>query len=144
MEVDINAPIIPYEGLGGIKLYSTREELKDILVSECIEYNKKYGSIQCTLKNNVSLVFNEKNQKLRLISAEVGYKGKLYEKIGLGMLEKEFFKLCPNFVFEDFEELWIDYQNCISIVTDAESSEIIQINLFIPESELGSFEEGNW
>ena len=30
MKIDINAPIIPFEGLGGIKLYSTKEELKDI------------------------------------------------------------------------------------------------------------------
>lgn len=29
--IDINEPIIPYQGIGGIKLYSTIKELKPIL-----------------------------------------------------------------------------------------------------------------
>ena len=31
MRLDISAPIIPFEGCGGIKLYSTRDELGELL-----------------------------------------------------------------------------------------------------------------
>lgn len=144
MVVDINAPIIPLEGLGGIKLYSTIDELKDILSLKGVECDSGYGQIHYNIQDEIGLVFNAYNKKLIIISAKSGYKGKLFSKIGLGMPEEEFLKLCPNFVFEDFEEIWIDYDNCISVVTDAGNSEIMKINLFIPESKLEDFEEGNW
>lgn len=144
MKLDINAPIIPFEGLGGIKLYSKIDDLRELLTLDDTTCYIGTNQIHYTIQGKIGLVFHSKNGKLMIISAEPGYKGKLFGKIGLGMLEEDFLKLCPNFIYEDFEEIWIDDKNCVSIVTDAGTGEIIQINLFVPESKLIDFDEGNW
>lgn len=144
MEPDFKAPIIPLEGLGGIKLYSKLNDLKEELVLKDEDRYVGIKQIYYTVQEKIGLVFNAKNEKLMIIYAENGYEGKLYGKIGLGTLEEELLQLCPNFVYEEFEEIWVDYENCISIVTDPETSEIIRINLFLPETKLPDFDEGNW
>lgn len=37
MLLDISAPIVPFEGFGEIKLYSTRNELRELLEKEDVE-----------------------------------------------------------------------------------------------------------
>ena len=107
MGIDIYAHIIPYEGLGGIKLYSTREELKDILEIDGVTKDKEPwgGAIQYYIEDKISLIFCVANDKLYKMSALKGYKGKAFGKVGIGMTEEELVEAEPSFVYDDFEEI---------------------------------------
>lgn len=63
--IDIYAPIIPFEGMGNIKLYSTIEELSDVLsqpdVNSVILNN---CWIRYDISNTMMLFFHLKNRKL--------------------------------------------------------------------------------
>ncbi len=62
MELDITAPIIPYEGFGEIKLYSSREELYDVLAlcnEESITLYEQW--IRYDIQNSIALYFHLTN-----------------------------------------------------------------------------------
>lgn len=143
MEVDINAPIIPYEGLGGIKLYSTREELKDILQSKGVKKHVYDDWIEYHIQDKVALTFSLSNEKLLRITTLDGYKGMLFGKIYVGMSEEELPKVDNSFVYNDFEEFW-ESDKGISIATDVITHKIVWIAVYISEWYSKDFEEGNW
>ncbi len=106
MLLDINAPIIPFKGFGEIKLYSTRDELKDLLMSDNVQANIINDNwIRYDIQNSVELFFHLKNNKLFRITTLDEYKGKLFEKIGVGTTEDELLKTDSSFVYDDFEEV---------------------------------------
>lgn len=147
MKLDITAPIIPFEGLGGIKLYSTREELKDILSLDGVESEiKRSGWIEYRIQNSVALTFHLTNNKLFRIVALDNYQGKLFGKIGIGTTEEEMLAIEPSFVFEDFEEVWESEKGVIAETLCATSS-IWRIIVYIPEMMSDDFydvEKCNW
>ena len=144
MEIDINAPIIPFEGLGGIKLYSTREELRELLESEeTISYPIFDGTIEYKVANKVLMFFNLANNKLFKISTLEDYKGKLFDKIGVGMTEEELLKADSSFVYNDFEEFW-ESDKGVVIETDSITHKVIWIGVYIPELQTEEFKKGMW
>lgn len=147
MKLDITAPIIPFEGLGGIKLYSTREELKDILSLDGVESKVVYNAwIEYDIQNSVELLFHLKNDKLFQIRTLDDYKGKLFEKIGVGTTEEEMLEIEPSFVYDDFEEIW-ESDKGIIVETDAVTNRARWISVYIPESVSDDFfdvENCNW
>ena len=144
-EIDVNAPIIPYEGLGGIKLYSTREELKDILSLPNVTSRIIYDWIEYSIQDKVALTFHLKNDKLLRISTLCNYKGKLFDKVKVGMTEEELVTAEPSFIYDDFQEVWISNKG-IFVETDPETNKVMWIAVYIPKPEWGSedFEKGNW
>ena len=64
MHLDIYAPIIPFEGFGEIKLYSTRNDLKDLLEMEGVTSKILFDNwIQYDIQNDIELLFHLKNNK---------------------------------------------------------------------------------
>lgn len=145
MELDITAPIIPYEGFGEIKLYSSREELYDVLAlcnEESITLYEQW--IRYDIQNSIALYFHLKNDKLFRIMALDNYQGKLFEKIGIGTTEEEMLKVESSFVYEDFEEVWESDKGVI-IETYASTRKVWRISIYIPEMLLDNFfDECNW
>lgn len=133
MKLDITAPIIPFEGLGGIKLYSTREELKDILSLDGVESEIICNEwIEYDIQNSVALTFHLTNNKLFRIVALDNYQGKLFGKIGIGTTEEEMLAIEPSFVFEDFEEVWESEKGVIA-ETHCATNSVWRIIVYIPE-----------
>lgn len=65
MLLDITAPIIPFVGFGEIKLYSTRDDLKDLLEMEGVTSKIIFNAwIQYDIQNDIELLFHLKNDKL--------------------------------------------------------------------------------
>ena len=66
MNIDANAPIEPYIGIGGIKLYSTMDELNNVLSLPETKKMKiaKYW-VRYDIGNLVTLFFHTKNKKVR-------------------------------------------------------------------------------
>ena len=145
MEIDISAPIIPFKGWGGINLYSTQEELKDFLTLTGVKKRSLWSNtaIQYDIQNKISLNFLSTNNKLYKIIALPEYKGKVFEKIGIGMTVEELLEAEPSFVYDDFEEVWISDKG-IFIEMDPETNKVMWISVYIPELDTEDFEKGNW
>lgn len=144
MLLDKMAPIIPYIGLGDIKLYSTREELRDLLSLDGVDSMMITENwIRYDICNTVELFFHLGNDKLFRISTLDNYQGKLFEKIGVGTTTEDISKLDSSFVYNEFEEVW-ESDKGVFIETDAETNKVRWISVYIPELDLDDFEECNW
>lgn len=60
MSIDINAPIVPFEGMGGIKLYAKLEDLNDILSQEGVIMKKMHPWIRFQIRDAMYLFFHKK------------------------------------------------------------------------------------
>lgn len=144
MLLDITAPIIPFKGFGEIKLYSTRDELSDLLSLNNVEATVINDNwIRYDIQNSVELFFHLGNNKLFRITTLDNYKGKLFEKIGVGTTEEEMLKIESSFVYDDFEEVW-ESDKGVFIEMDAETNMVRWISIYIPELDLENFEECRW
>ena len=144
MLLDITAPIIPFKGFGEIKLYSTRDELSDLLSLNNVEamvINENW--IRYDIQNSVELFFHLGNNKLFRIITLDNYKGRLFEKIGVGTTEQKMLEIEPSFVYNEFEEVW-ESDKGVFIEMDAETNRVRWISVYIPELDLENFEECNW
>lgn len=144
MLLDSSAPIVPFEGFGEIKLYSTRDELRELLEKEGVESEVIHNAwIRYDIQNSVELFFHLKNNKLFRITTLDNYQGKLFEKIGVGTTEQELLKVEPSFVYDEFEEVW-ESEKGIFIEMDAENNTVRWISVYIKELDTEDFEEANW
>lgn len=146
---DIYAPIIPYEGLGGIKLYSTLDELRPLL-DACHAKLDRYSHLlygdwtRYEIKDTADLFFHNKNGKLWQICALEKYKGKLFDKISVGMTEQELLQIDNSFVFNEISETFNSPKGvCIETETHT-TGEIYGIAIYIKERYNPDFEEGKW
>lgn len=142
--VDLNAPIIPWEGMGGIKLYSHINELYN-----AIQQSKQEPSLigkfllKYEIEDSVDLWFNVVNGKLFKITALKNYTGKLMENICIGMPIDEVLKIEPSFEYDDFEEVYCSPKG-IYIETDPVKHTVLWISVYINEIDNEDFESGNW
>ena len=121
MLLDISASIVPFDGFGEIKLYSTRNELQELLEKEDVKSEIVNDDwIRYDIENSVELFFHLKNNKLFRITTLENYQGKLFEKIGVGTTEKELLEVEPSFAYDDFEEVW-ESEKGVFIEMDAET-----------------------
>mgnify|MGYP003571384051 CR=1 FL=1 len=107
MMFDKKAPIIPFVGFGEIKLYSTRQELKDLLALSEVESSILNNNwIRSDIQNTIELFFHLGNDKLFRITTLENYNGTLFNKIRVGTKKDEMLEMEPSFVYNDFEEVW--------------------------------------
>lgn len=142
--IDINEPIIPYQGIGGVKLYSTIKELKPVLENRKVKaqiLNNLW--IRYEIDNSLYLFFNLVNGKLFKITTLSGYKGLLWAKIGVGMKIQDFLKIEPSFKYDDFEEVY-ESSKGVFIETDAVEDTAIWISVYVKEMDEPNFNDGNW
>jgi hypothetical protein len=142
--INLTAPIIPYESMAGLKLYSSIKELKPILMQEGVkEFLFSKFLIRYEIENQVYLFFNLINGKLFKITALNDYKGTLFNNIKIGMSEAELLKFEPSFEYDDFEEVFVSHKGAF-IETDPLDNTVMWISIFIKELENPAFENGDW
>ena len=150
MLLDNIAPIIPFVGFGDIKLYATRQELKELLSLDGVEsvvINSNW--IRYDIQNTVELFFHLGNHKLFRITTLDNYKGSLFGQIKVGttrneMLEMlEMLEIEPSFVYNDFEEVW-ESEKGVFIEMDAKTDTVRWISVYIPEFDSEEFENCKW
>ena len=143
--VDINAPIIPWDGMGGIKLYSTIKELREILENDedvsVVVYHNIWAKY--TIKGIMELFFHLGNGKLFKIVTLEGYKGKLFDKIGVKTLEHQLLEIEPSFIYDDFEEVF-ESEKGVFLQTNPATTEATWITVYVKELFDSDFEEANW
>ena len=144
MEIDLNAPIIPFKGLGGIALYTSKNVLNQFLTAKnAIPRMLFEDTIRYEIKDEFLLFFSTVNDKLYKLTATGNYKGTVFGKIKIGMTEEELLEAEPSFVYDDFEEVWISDKG-IFIEMDPETNKVMWISVYIPELDTEDFEKGNW
>ncbi|WZY01325.1 hypothetical protein NSQ26_04625 [Bacillus sp. FSL W7-1360] len=141
---DLNAPIVPWKGMGGIKLYSHISEFFDTIdeLGESDVYLGKF-LIKYELEGSMDLWFNLMNGKLFKITALKGYNGKLFDKIHIGMHIEEVLKIEPSFEYDDFEEVYCSPKG-IFIETDPVEHTVSWISVYVKELDDEGFDKGNW
>lgn len=138
------APIIPFVGLGRITLYSTIDELRDVLSlsnSTCCIINDNW--IRYDIQNCIELYFHRENQKLFRITTLDDYRGTLFGTITIGTTEEEMLKAEPSFIYDDFEETWESIKG-VFIEMDAQTNTVRWISVYIKELDTEEFEQANW
>ena len=144
MEIDLNAPIVPYKGLGGIGLYTSQKALTEFLkVNNAISRMLFEDTIRYEIKDECLLFFNVANDKLYKLTATGNYKGSVFDKIRIGMTEEELLEAESSFIYDDFEEVWISDKG-IFIEMDPETNKVMWISVYVSELDTEDFEKGNW
>lgn len=142
--IDIYAPIVPYEGLGGLKLYSTLEEVAPLLRNEEIRIERMDDDwTRYEIVDTMYLFFHNKNGKLWKLCALDDYKGKLFGKIGTDITEEELVAIDNSFVYDEFEEVF-ESPKGVYIESDQRTHKIYCISVFIKELNELNFEEARW
>lgn len=142
--IDCYAPIIPWEGMGGIKLYSTIKDHRSIIQRRDVKavlLNNLW--IRYEIDNILYLFFHLVNGKLFKITTLDKYKGKLFNKISIGMTETELLQVEPSFIFDELEEVF-ESQKGVFLETDPVGHTVKYISVFIKEIDNVDFEEGLW
>jgi len=142
--INLNAPILPWIGMGEITLYSHIGDFYLLLKSGDVK-EKLLGKflVKYEIDDSVDLWFNIINGKLFKITALSKYTGTLFERIRIGMHINEVLSIEPSFEYDDFEEVYCSSKG-IYIETDPVSNTVLWISVFVRESENQDFENGNW
>ena len=147
IKIDINAPIIPFQGLGGIKLYSTREDLKELLErQDGTVIKQNWGTWwHYEIKGCFCLFFHKKNDKLWKIKTLQEYRGKLFGKISTHTNYHDLEKIEPSFEYDDWNEIFRSYKG-IFIEPDRITENCDWISVFIREllEDEEKFDRGDW
>lgn len=140
----LNAPIVPWEGMGGIKLKSHISEFYD-LIHHLNETDALLGKsfVRYEIKNELDLWFNLYNGKLFKITALKNYTGKLMNAIYIGMPISEVIEIEPSFEYDNFEEVYCSPKG-IYIETDPVDHTVLWISVYIKEIDNEDFDKGNW
>ena len=108
MTVDVNAPIIPYTSMGGIRLYAKLADFTTLFTEADTFYTLLPANwARYEIDDSIMLFFDLANGKLFKITTQEGYKGKLPNGIGVGDTIAEMLAVDPELKFDEFEEVWI-------------------------------------
>lgn len=143
--IDINAPIIPWKSIGGIELYSTIKDVRELLENRKLVSGILLNNlwVRYEIKDTMYLFFHLCNGKLFKITTLKEYTGKLFGRIGVGTSETDLLKAEPSFTYDDFEEVF-ETQKGIFIETDPIAHVATQISVYIKELDDNDFEDANW
>lgn len=137
------APIVPYKEMGEIKLYSTIRELAPILLDKNVNARVFHNRwIRYDINDTIALFFHLMNGKLFKICTLKKYKGKLFNKIYVGMKEKKMLKMESSFLYDDMEEVYVSNKG---VFAEANAKGKVEwISIYIRELETEDFDAANW
>jgi hypothetical protein len=142
--INLEAPIIPWIGMGGIKLYSHISELKSLLESEkveCFLYDKFL--VRYEIKGKIYLFFNLINGKLFKITTLEEYKGLLFDEIYVGQKTEDMLRVDTSFEYDEFEEIYVSDKG-VFVETEPETDTVKWISIYIKELETEEFDRALW
>ncbi|EAE8345931.1 hypothetical protein BOQ23_03155 [Listeria monocytogenes] len=142
--IDIKAPIIPWKEAGGIKLYSTIRDVKEIVEDKDVSgvlLNKFW--VRYEIKDELFLFFHLLNGKLFKITTLENYKGQLFNNVQYGMPEQELLAAHPDFIYDDMEEVY-ESKSGAFLEVDFQKGQVTYISVYIKELDNADFEEANW
>jgi hypothetical protein len=158
--VQIDAPIVPNQGLSGIALRARMADLRELLEATYIRNLPRSDWYELASPwearyrlGPVEIAVDVRNGKVFKVTARSGYVGKLFGKIGVGMPVGEAMKLEPRLYYDEAEEIVL-VRGCPGITIDVPeidpdpalvpSYPIHAISAMAPEAFTADGQLGNW
>jgi hypothetical protein len=155
--VQLDAPIIPDQGLGGILLRTPVRELQELFVSSGKSMTFELVSLfeaRYRLANGaIEVTVDVRNGKIFKLTARSGYRGLLFDKIGVGTTVREAIACVPALYYDETEEMVL-CKGCAGVSLDvpeidppsdrAQKMSIDSINVFASEINSLDGQEGMW
>lgn len=142
--LDWDAPILPWTGLGNVKLYAKLGALEEVIASRRA---KKFAYhthlVRYEIPGKLYLFFHLTNEKLFKLTALENYRGALFGCIRMGMRMEEVLRLEPSFRYDAFEEVYYSPKG-VYIETDAENNTVRWLSVYVRELEREDFAAGHW
>lgn len=158
-ELELDAPILPNEGLGGWRLRAKLSEMQHSLSGLGIT---KAGSFKLVSPfdaryflgmGEVAIAVDIRNGKIFMLSAGKGYKGALFRNVFVGMKVKDALVLEPRLYYDEAEEMLL-CKGCLGVSIDISEIDpplesvpettITAINVFAEETRSLQGQEGKW
>jgi len=143
MIFEMNDNIIPYEGIGEIKLGMRLDDIREYLKSnqikfdQWIESNEGYEPeipwVNIRIKNSITLTFVKNILFEILLQNE--YKGALPNGTQIDMEMNEVEQIEPSLKYDDDDEIFVS-DNGYWIGDEIESGKVVSITIFLPDVEL--------
>ncbi|MCQ4637786.1 hypothetical protein NE619_13710 [Anaerovorax odorimutans] len=143
-KIDTTAPIIPWEGLGGIKLYSHIRQWMDYVEDEENLASVEFGTLlRYETKDKICLHFDLCNGKLYKISALKKYRGRLFRKIHTGQRIGTVLRLEPSFIYDEEKKLYKSDKGVL-LEADPLTKKVVRISIYVKEMDSDEFKDGTW
>lgn len=157
--VSLAAPILPNEGLGGLKVRAKIADLQNLFLGLGL-YKKGAYSLVAPFEARYRLGDGEievgvdvRNGKVFKLIAGPGYQGLLCGKIGVGMAVWEAMRREPSLRYDEAEEALV-YEGCPGVLLDVPEIDplpeavpalmISGISVYAPEAFSPAGQKGNW
>ncbi|WP_195571465.1 hypothetical protein [Paenibacillus sp. 1001270B_150601_E10] len=163
--VDLNAPIIPNEGIGIFKLNNHIQQYYDVISEYCFRKITPYNSnfvdyvhlrspfeMVFIIAECLEVSFHTMNGKLMQVTAKKGYRGMFNGTTTVGMQLDDFSVLEPSFIYDNSHEDYVSTQyRGISINNDPYFKEVESISVFVENIReehdliiIENFKKGKW
>lgn len=157
--ISLASPIIPDEGLGGLKVRSRLADLQDLFLGLGL-----YKKGDCCLvapfearyrlgEGEIEVSVDVRNGKVFKLTAGPGYRGLLCGKIGVGMAAGEAMRRESGLRYDEAEEA-IVFDGCPGVLLDVPKVDpppetvpaltISAISVYAPEAFSPAGQKGNW
>lgn len=123
LSLQLNAPIIPNEELGGLKLRTKIVDVQELVTGLGLYKSGSYKltspfEARYTLENGeIEVAVDVRNGKIFKLIAGQGYQGLLFSKISVGLLVQDALTFEPDLYYNEAEEA-ILHKNCDGVVID--------------------------
>ncbi|MBN8585920.1 MAG: hypothetical protein J0M37_12590 [Ignavibacteria bacterium] len=158
--ININAPIIPNESLGGIKLRENKNSLIGQLKQNKISYEVSYEnednkrvSLFSILEEIIIVSVDNKNSKIFRVTANAGYIACLFDKIKIGYTLQDVINTGEGFYYDEREDtilsskhhgVSLDLDVPDYLATDVINPKIGSISVFAEDSMSLEGQRGKW
>lgn len=158
--ININAPIIPNESLGGVKLRENKNSLIELFNLNNISYevsneneDNKRVSLFSILEEIIIVYVDNKNSKIFRVTAKAGYFARLFDKIKIGDTLQEILNCDEGFFYDEREDtilsskhhgISLDLDVADYLATDVINPKIESISVFAEESITLEGQRGKW
>lgn len=160
--LDLDAPIVPEQSLGGLTLRSHISELQDLIQSMIYTSTFTFGPMGpaapffMTYKffgGTLQVDVDVRNGKIFQLTAKEGYRGLLFGDVGVGMRVRDVLERHPDLYYDEAEEVILSHtiEGVCLVVPDiapppelVPDMEIADIGVYIEEIWMLNYARGNW
>ncbi|HEX8218696.1 MAG TPA: hypothetical protein VF914_05725 [Chloroflexia bacterium] len=158
-ELSLVAPIIPNEGLGGLRLRTEIRQIQDLILKQSLTRRDMYrlaGPFVAEYKlgeGEIQVSVDVRDGRIYQLTAGEGYKGGLFSNIFVGMAVTEAMRIQPGLFYDEAESL-IRYKGVGGLAIDLPEDDlppalvpqmhIHSISVYAVEIETFAGQDGDW
>jgi hypothetical protein len=159
-DIDLDAPIVPGDGLGGLHVRVPLAQVQSLFVEHLLATNGRLDWLSMThlaeatyRLGPVQIAVDVRNGKIFKLTALSGYRGQLFEKLAVDMSVARAMELEPRLYYDESEEMLL-IKGCHGVSLDVPAVDpdprevptyrISAISVIAPEALTVEGLEGRW